>query len=182
MNVKRLAMVLGIAVLGCSSTGHASSSNGPVPETTSVSAAPSPSGRPSMAVALSATVVLPRRTLRRGSSLLGSVIVRNDTGHVLKWTACTALFQVLLGNSHIAPTPAWTECARVFTIPRGTSSYPVPVNATYQGCVAQPQPGAQTCLPGPRIPPLPTGRYNAILFEAGNFVPAPPPIPVVVAR
>jgi hypothetical protein len=168
--------VIAVALLAsaCSGSGHPSAlESGRQPTTTTMPP-------PKRVVPVSATMFLGSRTIQAGSFIHGEVIVENRTRRALQWTACDALFEIVLGNGRIKPTGLWHQCRRSFTIPQGKSRYAVTVTATYQGCSAQSSTVLVTCEPGARVPPLPPGDYNAILFQAGPFVPPPPSIAVVV--
>ena len=120
---------------------------------------------------LSARIVLPATTMRAGSSMTGHVVVDNNTGHALHATGCISLFAVALGNDEIAPRVAWALCLQRFTIPSGSSRYPVTVTARDLSC-----PPCSNGLPRP----LPPGDYRAMLFQASPVVPTPPAVGVRV--
>jgi heat shock protein HslJ len=131
---------------------------------------------------VTARVVLPSHTMRAGSSMLGHVVVENNTGAPLERSGCISLFSVFLGNASIAPHPAFPACLQAFTIPVGRSSYAVSVVATYLECGGAPLGNGRPCAKrnGQTVmPSLPPGRYQATLW--GNIVPTPPPITVRVA-
>jgi len=129
---------------------------------------------------VTARVVLPSMTMTAGSSMSGHVLVENNTGQALHPIGCTSLFYVFLSNASIKPLPFFPQCAQVFTIPVGQSTYPIGVDATYLEC-AGPLGSGRRCLErnGRSVmPPLPPGQYQATLW--GNIVPTPPPIAVRV--
>ena len=98
-------------------------------------------------------------------------------------TGCGSLFAVALGNDKVQQTISRLDCLQDFTIPTGTSSYPITVYATYLFCSEGPPPTAEpACLPGSQMPPLPPGHYRATLDQQSTVVPAPPAIPVRVTR
>ena len=130
---------------------------------------------------LSARVVLPSRAMTAGSSMPARVVIDNNTGHPIHAVGCLTLFQAALTSTTYHPAVAWFACLQAFTIPPGGSSYPVTVQASYNQCSqGRPHRGIRACLPNGRPPPLPPGAYHARLFQAGNLVPAPPPIAVRV--
>jgi hypothetical protein len=132
--------------------------------------------------AISARVVLPH-SLVAGSSMSGRVVIDNRTGVALHATGCGSLFAVALGNDKVQQTISRLDCLQDFTIPTGTSSYPVTVYATYLFCSEGPPPTAEpACLPGSQMPPLPPGNYRATLDQQSTVVPAPPAISVRVTR
>jgi hypothetical protein len=136
----------------------------------------------SPAAPLSIHVILPSRTMTAGAQLAGRVEVENNTGHAIRTEGCNGLFAVALASSRYHPIVAVTTCVERLTIPEGQSSYRVQVLASYLSCSVGHASGARpACLPGPRMPPLPPGRYRATLFFlVSQFGPAPPAIPVLV--
>jgi hypothetical protein len=134
------------------------------------------------AAPISARVVLPSHSLVAGSTMSGRVVVDNLTGVALHGTGCGSLFAVALGNDQVQQTISRLDCLQDFTIPTGTSSYPVTVYATYLFCSEGPPPtAAPPCLPGSQMPPLPPGHYRATLDQQSTVVPAPPAISVRVS-
>jgi hypothetical protein len=126
--------------------------------------------------ALAARILLPSRTLPAGSSMKGIVVVRNNSGHVLRASGCGSPFAVALANDHVMPTVGWLGCLQRFTFPVGASRWPVTVEARYDECGPKP---LVRCVR--RHPPaLPPGKYRARLFESSDIVPIPPPVPVRV--
>ena len=135
-------------------------------------------GQPSGSThALSAQVVLPTRTMTAGSSIKGRVVVRNNTGRAIHTSGCGMLFQVALASNSYHPGVAWLTCLQRFTIPVGVSSYRVTVAATYLVCGDRQSPA---CPPGGGMPPLPTGKYRARLFQSRHLVQVPPGVRVRV--
>jgi len=129
---------------------------------------------------LSAEIVLPRNTMRAGSSMPGHVVVENRTGHPLNEIGCGSLFQVALTSPTYQPQMAWPACAQRITVPVGRSTYRVTVVASYLGCTnGPPSTDFPPCRNG-GLPPLPTGSYDAKLYQSGKIVPQPPTIPVQV--
>lgn len=155
----KLVILLAILAAGCSGAGHV---------------APRDSGK---AHTLSARVVLPSRTMTAGSLIKGRVVVRNNTGRAIHTSGCGTLFQVALTSSRYHPDPVWLSCLQPFTIPVGVSSYQITVVATYLHCGDRQSPA---CLPGGGMPPLPSGKYRARLFQSRHLVQAPPGVPVRV--
>ena len=130
---------------------------------------------------MSISIELPATTMVAGSTMKGHVVVHNRTGRPLQRTGCGSLFQVALASDTIKPQVLWPACAQRITIPTGTSSYPVQVLGTYNGCSNSGSQGSYpACLPDGKLPPLPTGAYRATLFQSSTVAPAPPPIPVQV--
>lgn len=158
MDVKLFVILLAVLAAGCSSAGRAAQRSG------------SPH-------ALSAQVVLPTRTMTAGSSIKGRVVVRNNTGRTIHTSGCRTLFQVALSSSSYHPDVAWPLCLQPFAIPVGVSSYRITVAATYLVCGDRQSPA---CLPGGGMPPLPPGKYRAMLFQSRHLVQAPPGVLVRV--
>jgi heat shock protein HslJ len=133
---------------------------------------------------VTARIELPSDTIVAGMTTQGSVVVQNDTGEALHASGCGHYFQVLLENDDVRQEPGWRLCLEQFTFPVGESRHPITVSARYNNCVGGAGlEGFPTCVPGGGPPPLPVGDYRATLFQSGNVVPAPPPIPFhVVAR
>jgi hypothetical protein len=131
------------------------------------------------AAPVSISIELPATTMVTGLTMYGHVVVHNRTGHPLVRTGCGSLFQVALASDTITPQVGWAMCLQRITIPTGTSSYPVQVLGTYNGCSnSGPQGDTPACLPGSKLPPLPTGAYRATLFQSSTVAAAPTPIPV----
>ena len=165
-------VVLAAAVAGCSGGGS-------LPPARSRSAAAPPASPSSMP--LSARLVLPARTLPGGSHMTGRVLVRNRTGHALHLIGCGGFFQVALASRTYHPQVAWPACAQRLTIPAGRSSYRVRIGATYNECTqGPPQDGMKSCLPGGRMPPLPSGVYHTEFFQSRPLAAAPAPVTVRV--
>src|SRR5437867_3809158 len=104
--MKPLVVVVALVLGACTSSNSSLPStraNG-TPRPTSQ---PVPSGHPH--APLSARIVLPSKTIARGSSLAGHVVVVNNTGRELHGSDCGSPFQVALGNDRIVPTVAWSE-------------------------------------------------------------------------
>src|SRR5262245_45694457 len=116
-----------------------------------------------------------------GSSMSGRLIVENSSGRAIHAWGCGTLFAVVLASRTYHPTVAWPACLQRLTIPIGRSSYRVTVEARYGQCGPGSSDSAiKACGPDGRMPPLPPGDYNAILFQAHDLVRAPPPVPVRV--
>lgn len=162
------ALVVG---LGACSTGN------------STHTPPDRSGRPVAAAHeshLTATLILPSTTVKRGTEIAGRIKVINDTGKALHLGGCGGLFQVLLTSRTYHPQPFWTDCLRSFTIPTGRWSERVQVRASFNQC----SPRRATadfpkCRPNGQ-PALPRGHYLATVFDQGRKLPRAAPIPVTV--
>jgi hypothetical protein len=128
---------------------------------------------------LSARLALESTTVRTGGALSGRIIVENDTGHALHASGCGGIFQVVLKSSTYHPEPVWPTCLGPVTIPTGTSTYPVQVEARYGMCG---QGGGLPRCVGAGPPGLPPGEYQATTVELGHAVPLPSPVAVEVTE
>jgi hypothetical protein len=137
----------------------------------------SPTASSGLQTPLWAEIDLPSTTMSAGTSMSGYVVVHNDTGQELHVSGCGTPFAVALGNDEIEPTVAWNSCLQPFTIPSGTSNWPVTVRATFLAC-GGPSP-VPACQEG-HVPPLPPGSYRAMLYQSPRIVPTPPSIDVQV--
>ncbi|HEX4258012.1 MAG TPA: hypothetical protein VH089_23175 [Streptosporangiaceae bacterium] len=138
---------------------------------------------PAPAAKVSARVILDARTVAAGAQLPGRVIVDNQTGHALHIHGCGDLVQVTLSSRHYHPALAAPDCAETLTVPTGQTTYRVRVLASYLTCSnGDAEAGIPKCAPGPKLPPLPPGTYQASLDATASFVPAPPPIQVHLTR
>jgi len=98
---------------------------------------------------------------------------------------CQPQFVVVLTSRRYHPDVVFASVCSVapFIIKRGENRLPVTVLTTYLSCslvatLATSEDPA--CLPGRRraAPPLPTGRYDAVLASDGSALPVPAPLPV----
>jgi hypothetical protein len=172
------ALLTGTLVLaaGCSSGSPAAD-----PAVTTTATPVTPSKVPIAPVWIS--IELPATTMVAGSTMKGHVVVHNRTGRPLHKGGCGSLFQVALASDTIKPQVAWAMCLQPITIPTGTSSYPVQVLGTYNGCSNDgPHGDTPACLPGSKVPPLPAGPYRATLYQSSTVAAAPTPIPVQVTN
>jgi hypothetical protein len=166
--MRRLVIALALIAAGCGSGSQV------VPHHPPGAVARSPE-------AITARLVLPSRTIAAGSSMSGHLIVENDTGRAIRAWGCGALFVVALASRTYRPSIAWPACIQSFTIPAGRSRYRVTVEASYYQCSqGAPQGAIKACGPDGRMPPLPPGDYQAILFQLHHLVQTPPPVPVRV--
>jgi hypothetical protein len=130
---------------------------------------------------ITARVVLPSSTILAGSSMSGSVVVENNSGHALHVFGCGGIFAVTLNNAEGGQgSPAWTLCRMDITIPLGSTTYPVTIQATFLMCSTAPSPTMSTCLADGVPPSLPPGVYQATLAQSTTVVSTPPPIAVTV--
>jgi hypothetical protein len=110
-----------------------------------------------------------------GSSVSGDVTVDNP-GSPLQVSGCGQIFGAVLRSPAIPQDAVTAGCLQYFTIPSGRSVYPIKVDAIYTDCS---QASPPLCLPTDRIPPLPPGHYQAVIFYSGGL-PIPTPIDVTI--
>ena len=127
---------------------------------------------------VSTRLELDSTTVRSGGELSGRILLNNHTGGPIKATGCGGIFQVHLTNEDPRTrNVVWPACAQPITIPVGTSTVQVQLEARYPECSTGI--GDVPCV-GQGTPPLPPGRYVATTFEIGGYVPTPPPVAVEV--
>jgi len=133
------------------------------------------------AASLSARIVLPTQTMATGTSMSGQVILKNDSGHALHATSCFRFVLVTPGEIMHRPENGGSECLMRYTIPVGTTTYRMTLDAIYPGCAGVPSPGSSfpACLNG-NIPPFPPGQYDVTVFGASTLIAMPPPVAVRV--
>jgi hypothetical protein len=151
----------------------------PAPPTTQASPpATDPAPETTLVPGLTVWVRVPRRSMASGTSMAVDIVVRNDTGRVLDEGGCGSLFLVLLTSPIVKPSPAWPLCETDEHIPRGTTSYPMMLSASWNGCSTEPISAAWQrhldalgvpfvrCLAGGALPGLPPGQYQATVFQS----------------
>ena len=117
-----------------------------------------------------AELEIPANTsVKAGDSLQGTVVVTNHTGRPQDFTGCGELFQVVLHNESAAQQRGGFACALSFSIPDGSSSYPVTISTRYSACVPGGSTTAPDCLASGTAPPLPAGEYQADLVVPGGI-------------
>jgi hypothetical protein len=126
---------------------------------------------------LSAQVLLPSTRVPTGGTLPGRVIIENHGTRPLQVSGCGSPFVVVLANHAIRPEVAWPLCLEEITIPTGTSRWPVTIAATYVTCGVGED--VVPCEDGD-APPLPVGRYRAVLVQNPHVVARPTPLEVRV--
>jgi len=126
-------------------------------------------------------IVLERRTAAAGGVLSGDLVVKNSSGSVINLrdrSGCQPSYAVVLTGAHLDAAAGFSSVciSKPLVIPTGTTKFPVQVITTYQMCVqldgSRPAGKAiRACtLTGP--PPLPAGRYHAVLI--GDHAALPP--------
>jgi hypothetical protein len=101
---------------------------------------------------------------------------------------CRPPYAVVVTNHQFPPEIAFSaDCpASPFIIKPGENRLAVTVLTRYPGCsevASQATSRFPVCLHGRQVlPPLPSGRYDAVLVGDGQLpLPAPPPVPVTLA-
>ena len=143
--------------------------------------APAPRG-------LTDRLALQQTHVTAGTSIKGTLIV-TYRGHapINLNHGCTPAFAVVVANHRFPPSAAFAaDCsAAPFIIKPGVNRLPFTVQTRYQGCTqaaSQATRNLPACLDGRQLmPPLPVGRYAAVLVGNGRLpLPAPAPVPVVL--
>ena len=100
---------------------------------------------------------------------------------------CRPKYAVVVTNRRFPPAAAFsTECSRApFIIRPGVNRLAFTVITTYDACsevASQATSSSPACRPGAHpMPPLPHGRYQAVLVGGGGLpLPAPAPVPVIL--
>ena len=132
-------------------------------------------------------VLLAGRTLSAGASTSGYVVINNTAKAPISVTqGCGGKpdVAVVLSSPKVPQTAAFAavKCPDVELTP-GLHRYPVDISASYQECIGPGGSGAGVppCLPAPENgpPPLPVGRYQAVM-ATDSSIPTAKPLPVTV--
>ena len=139
--------------------------------------APAPAG-------LTDRIALSSTRTRAGTPIGGTLVVTNHGRKAVNLNrGCRPYFGVTLAGHGLPMAAAFpADCSRApFLIKPGVTRLAVTVLTTYPGCTSGQHATAHTpaCLPGNRMPPLPAGRYQAVLVGSGDL-PLPPATPVQV--
>jgi hypothetical protein len=121
--------------------------------------------------------------VKAGTSIQGTLVVTNHSSSAINLTKrCEPQYGVTLTNSQFLPEYGFADVClgAPFVIHTGVNRLPIEVGTTYMGCTMTPSTASvsspKCTATGP--PPLPDGRYEAILV--GNGLPLPAPVPVTV--
>ena len=177
-------------LVGCGSP-HAQT---PSPGTSS-SEAPTVSPAPTMATGLvpappglTDRLVLPQTQVTAGTPIKGWLVVTyRGRAPINLNRGCRPQYAVVITNHRFPPDVAFpADCsAAPFVIKPGENRLAVTVITTYRMCAqvaSQATSSMPACLHGHQImPPLPPGRYEAVLVGDGLPLPAPAPIPIRLA-
>lgn len=132
---------------------------------------------------VTASLKLDATTVVVGGTLRGTVTVDNRSGAPIEGTTCGDYFIATLRNEEYGQGVARTLCEGPFTLPEGTSTYPVSVTAVVTGCT----PGeivdsnfGLRCNPDGSMPALPPGEYQVRVDDPQELVPAIDPVTITV--
>ena len=162
---------------------------------TSSSAAPTVSQAPTMATGLvpepgglTDRLVLLQTQVTAGTPIKGWLVVTyRGRAPINLNRGCRPQYAVVITNHRFPPDVAFpADCsAAPFVIKPGENRLAVTVITTYRMCAqvaSQATSSMPACLHGHQImPPLPPGRYEAVLVGDGLPLPAPAPIPISLA-
>ena len=162
---------------------------------TSSSAAPTVSQAPTMATGLvpepgglTDRLVLSQTQVTAGTPIKGWLVVTyRGRAPINLNRGCRPQYAVVITNHRFPPDVAFpADCsAAPFVIKPGENPLAVTVITTYRMCAqvaSQATSSMPACLHGHQImPPLPPGRYEAVLVGDGLPLPAPAPIPIRLA-
>jgi hypothetical protein len=118
-----------------------------------------------------------------GVQIKGTLLVVNHSRTPINLThGCRPHFEVVLAGRHYRPNVAFpADCSTEPLILRpGPNRFRFSLITTFMVCAAKKdlESGEHACLTGPRMPPLPAGRYRAVLVGDGLALPAPIPVTV----
>jgi len=135
-------------------------------------------------------LVLARTRVTAGTPIKGTLVV-TYRGHapINLNRGCRPRYAVVVTNHRFPPEAAFpADCGTgPFIIRPGVNRLAITVVTTYGSCsqvASQATSSSPACLPGrERMPPLPPGRYQAVLVGDGSLpLPAPVPVPVSLQR
>jgi hypothetical protein len=170
-----------------------SSPHAPTPPGTSSSGAPTVSPAPTTATGpvpaprLTDRLVLQPTRVTAGTPIKGWLVVTyRSRAPINLYLGCRPHYVVVVTNHRYSPNviiPADCEVGPLVIKP-GENRLAVTVETTYLMCAQmarQATSGSPACLHDRQIfPPLPPGRYEAVLVRNGLPLPAPAPIPVTL--
>jgi len=133
-------------------------------------------------------LVLQRTRVAAGTPIKGTLIVTSRGRAPINLNHhCRPHYTVVVTNHRFPPAAAFpADCSTApFTIKPGENRLAVTVQTTYLSCTqvaSQATSSFPACLHGRQImPPLPPGRYEAVLIGDGTLpLPAPAPVPVIL--
>ncbi|HEY7433372.1 MAG TPA: hypothetical protein VH641_21855 [Streptosporangiaceae bacterium] len=173
------------AFAGLTACGSAHSPVGGGPEAGAAAPIPAPTlGLLPASPQLTDRLALSRTSVTAGTPIEGTLVVTNHGPTVNLTHGCRPAYAVVLTSHRFPPDAAFpADCSvRSFIIKPGVNRLAVTVATTYMGCTADQKRATHStpaCMRGNRMPPLPEGRYHAVLVGSGNLR-LPPPAPVAV--
>lgn len=129
------------------------------------------------------SLALDARTVPVGGRLTGTVTVVNERGRPIEGTTCGDYFVASLRNDEFDQGVFREACLGPFTIPEGTSTYPVSVLIEVNGCtpIGITDPGLEPrCNPDGSMPAFPPGEYEFRIDDPQELVPAIDPVTITV--
>jgi hypothetical protein len=182
------ASVAAVGLLAACGSPHAQRSS----PGTSSSVVPTVSPAPTTATGLvhapsglTDRLVLQHTQVTAGTPIKGSLVVTyRGRAPINLNRGCRPQYAVVVTNHRFPPDVAFSaDCSTApFVIKPGETRLAVTVITTYDRCAqvaSQATSSMPACLHGRQImPPLPPGRYEAVLVGDGLPLPAPAPIPV----
>jgi hypothetical protein len=119
------------------------------------------------------------------TSVSGTLVVVNDGRRAINLSrGCRPSYVVVLTSRTYEPTVAWAMVCSVrpFLMAPGRNRLPFSISTTYLSCGPPPNtPSDPPCLDHPmRPPPLPAGRYRAVLRGDGLALPPPPSVSITL--
>lgn len=188
VRIRKTAVILTCLTL-LTACGQAQSTDRPTVRSTTTTAPRLPGGYGLIPADPSLTdrIVLKSSSVTAGHPIDATLLVVNHSATAINLTkTCRPSFVVALTNRTYIPRVAFTtDCSsQPFAIVPGTTRLPIKVITTYLGC----QQGGSTvsgqpaCV-GDEAPPLPAGRYDAVMVGNGGLaLPEPLPVPVTLTR
>lgn len=171
---------LALVLVAAACTGGSNGDTNAATTTTSSSPTATPVGETTVRIEIP-------RTLVAGTTTSGTLVFTNRTGAPLELQTsggCKPNYAVVIRNDAIPQTAAFAASCEIgaTVVPEGTSRVHFTASTSYFGCTSSPNPQSVTpaCLPGPTMPPLPPGRYDATLQAPDSDFPPATPVPVKV--
>ncbi len=175
----------------CSSPHAPASSSAPAPSPGVPAVRPAPAPTTGLLPApggLTDSLVLQRTQVTAGTPIKATLIVTYRGRAPVNLThGCRPQYAVVVTNHRFPPAVAFAaDCALLpFIIKPGENRLAVTVETTYFSCsevASQATRRSPACRPGRHpMPPLPAGRYEAVLVGEGLPLPAPAPVPVLLS-
>jgi len=139
-------------------------------------------------------LVLERTYVTSGTPIKGTLVVINQSRTPVNLTrVCPPKYTVVLTNREFPPDAAFAEfppdaafaadcLGAPFVIAPGENRLAVTVQTTYLACTQSEQATRRipACIRGGQPPPLPAGRYEAVLVGSELRLPPPAPVPVIL--